>query len=153
MAFNPIAPVTDPGKKTKKANTATLNKDQTVTLNDSITLNKEGQDALLRKKYEFDKEAPYLGKYGAAYADKEGFEAKGEQIMDYKDGMISFNKKYNQDDQHRFLDRVRALPENKGKEIYLSGSTNPKYMAPKGYSPKINKTVKPSAVNPIAPIK
>ncbi len=144
MAFNPIAPVTDPGKK----NTAVKNADGTVTLNDTVDLNKEGQAAILRKKYEHTADAPYLGKYGQTYADKEGFEAKGGNIMGYKDGYISFNKKYNTDDQQSYVDKVRALPENKGRGIYLKGSSNPKYMAPKGYSATTTRTV-----NPLAPIK
>lgn len=145
MAFNPIAPVTgDP----VKANTAVKNPDGTVTLNDKVNLTKEGQSALLRKKYEFDKEAPYLGKYGSAYADDEGFETKGAGIMGYKDGLINFNKSYNRDDQQRFMDKVRALPQNKGRSMYLAGSTNPAYAAPSDYSPTVTKTV-----DPIAPIK
>lgn len=143
MAFNPIAPVTEPGKK---ENTATKNADGTVTLNDSVQLNKEGQDAILRKKYEMNKEEPYLGKYGSTYADKEGFETKGGGIMSYKDGQVAFNKRYNRDDQQAYMDRVRSLPENKGRDIYLSGSTNPKYMAPSGYNAgRTTKTLKPSA--------
>jgi hypothetical protein len=68
--------------------------------------------------------------------------------MDYKDGLINFNKAYNQDDQQRFVDKVRALPQNKGRQIYLAGSSNPAYAAPRDYSPTVTQTV-----DPIAPIK
>lgn len=147
MAFNPIAPVTgDPVKK--KQNTAVKNADGTVTLNDSVNLTKEGQSTLLRKKYEHQKDAPYLGKYGATYADEEGFETKGGNVAGYKEGFVSFNNRYNQDDQQMYMDKIRGLPENKGRGIYLKGSNNPKYMAPKGYSATVTETV-----DPLAPIK
>lgn len=144
MAFNPIAPIGDP----IKGNTAVQNADGTVTLNGQARLTKQGQEALLRRKYEYNKEAPYLGKYGSLYADDDGFEAKGAGIMDYQDGFLTFNKKYNMDDQHRYVDKVRALPENQGREIYLKDSTHPSYMAPHTYKPKVT-----TMVSPLAPIK
>jgi len=142
--FNPVAPVTgDPTKP--KTNVAVKNDDGTVTLNNQATFTKEGQDVIFRKKYEFDKESPYLGKYGSLYADDDGFETKGANIVSYKDGLINFNNKYNIDDQQRYIDKIRALPQNKGRQIYLAGSTDPHYMAPRGYSGKITKTFNPSA--------
>ena len=113
-------------------NVATMQEDGNVDLNGTI-LNQEGQAALFNKKYTHTPDQPYLGKYGSTYAGQDGMEAKGAGIMSYDQGQIKFNQKYNRDMQEQYMDKVRGLPENEGRDMYLHGSQNPKYMAPRGY--------------------
>lgn len=113
--------------------------DGNVDLNGTI-LTPEGQSALLVNKYKRIEGDPYLGKYGDKYGDKEGNEVRGANIMQMNNGLVKFNKKYNLDDQHQYIDKVRALPENEGKQIYLEGSHSPEYRAPKEYTPIETKT-------------
>ena len=143
-----LRPQGGPGKK--GTNTANKNADGSVTLNDSIRLTDEGQNAVFRKKYSYHDSDPYLGKYGKSYADKEGFETKGAGNASFKNGYVSFGKNaYNQQDQEKIFGKMRNDPTNKGREFYLKGAAaGSKYGAPSGY--KYNKT---KSVNPINSVK
>ena len=143
-----LSPKGGPGKK---KNTITKNTDDTVSVvgdkGNELRLTEEGQDAILRKKFKYNDE-PYLDKYGASYADKEGFEAKGASNISYKDGYVNFkDKSYNADAQHSIMNKLRGLPQNKGKDLYLRGKGT-KYSAPDGYE-----FTRAAKLNPLKSVK
>jgi len=79
---------------------------------------------LLKKKYEYDPNNAYLGKYGDSYADAEGFATKGGGMYKTQDGYItpSGNRTYNAADTKNYLKKIAELPENKDRTIMYKDS-------------------------------